>query len=172
MEPLAIEELFDNIRVLQLKKLRPEKNLIYYDTCYNHYMEKFIITTLPSNRDFGFLFAGVFALLSAYSAYRGTNVFIVYSLLIASAFVMLVSIFKPVFLLPLNKFWMKLGELMGKIVSPLVLGIIFFLLITPVALVTRLFGRDVLRLKYINTQSYWVDRDPHGPAGDTFKNQF
>ena len=61
---------------------------------------------------------------------------------------------------------------MGKVVSPLVLGVIFFLLISPVALIGRLFGRDELRLKKANSNSYWIDRVPPGPAGDTFKNQF
>jgi hypothetical protein len=67
---------------------------------------------------------------------------------------------------------MKLGELMGKVVSPLVLGVIFFVLLTPVGLIGRLLGRDELRLKRTNSESYWIDRVPPGPAGDSFKNQF
>lgn len=124
------------------------------------------------NRKFGFLFAGVFACLSAYGAYHGANAAGVYGWLIAGIVLGLVAVAAPNLLTPLNKAWMKLGELMGKVVSPLVLGIIFFLLITPVALVTRLFGRDELRLKKANMNSYWIDRVPPGPAGDSFKNQF
>jgi len=75
-------------------------------------------------------------------------------------------------LTPLNKAWMKLGDLLGKVISPIVLGIIFFVLLAPVALVTRLLGRDELRLKMSNSSSYWIDRTPPGPAGDSFKNQF
>ena len=127
---------------------------------------------LPSNRNFGFLFAGVFALLAAYGGYHGANVTTVYGWLIAGVIIRLVAIIAPGLLTPFNRAWMKLGELMGKIVSPLVLGIIFFVLITPVALVTRLFGRDELRLKKTNASSYWIDRAPPGPAGDSFKNQF
>lgn len=127
---------------------------------------------LPSNRNFGFLFAGVFALLSAYAAYHGADAFKVYGWLIAGVAVGLVAVAAPGLLTPLNKAWMKLGELMGKVVSPLVLGVIFFVLITPIALITRLFGRDELRLKRTNGHSYWIDRTPPGPAGDSFKNQF
>jgi Na+/H+-dicarboxylate symporter len=127
---------------------------------------------LPSSRNFGFLFAGFFALLSAYAAYHGADAFKVYGWLIAGMAVGLVAVAAPGLLTPFNKAWMKLGELMGKVISPLVLGVIFFVLITPIALLTRLFGRDELRLKRTNTQSYWIDRTPPGPAGDSFKNQF
>lgn len=128
--------------------------------------------TLPSNRNFGFLFAGVFAFLSAYGGYHGANATTVYGWLIAGVAIGLVAIVAPRLLTPFNKAWMKLGDLMGKVVSPLVLGIIFFVLITPVALITRLFGRDELRLKKTDASSYWIDRAPPGPAGDSFKNQF
>ncbi len=124
------------------------------------------------NRNFGFLFAGVFALFSAYAAYQGGGPSKIYGWLIASIMVGLVAIVAPNLLTPLNKAWMKLGDLMGKVVSPLVLGIIFFVLIAPVALVTRLFGRDELRLKKTNASSYWIDRVPPGPASNSFKNQF
>ena len=127
---------------------------------------------LPSNRNFGFLFAGVFALLSAYAAYQGAEPHRVYGWLIAGVVVGLVAIVAPTALTPFNKAWMKLGDLMGRVVSPLVLGVIFFVLITPIALITRLFGRDELRLKKANVSSYWIDRAPPGPAGDSFKNQF
>ena len=130
------------------------------------------IKNLPSNRNFGFLFAGVFALLSAYAGYHGANVTTVYGWLVAGVVTGLFAIIAPGLLTPLNKAWMKLGELMGKVVSPLLLGVIFFLLITPVALVTRLFGRDELRLKKTDASSFWIDRAPPGPAGDSFKNQF
>jgi len=67
---------------------------------------------------------------------------------------------------------MQLGFLMGKVINPLVLGFIFFLLITPVALICRLIGRDELRLKTIDADSFWIDRLPSGPDGESFKNQF
>lgn len=126
----------------------------------------------PSNRSFGFFFAGVFALFSAYGDYHGASATRVYSWLAAAVVVGLVAVAAPNLLMPINKAWMKLGELMGKVVSPLVLGIIFFMLITPFAFVTRIFGRDELRLKPTNVNSYWVDRIPPGPATDSFRNQF
>ena len=132
-----------------------------------HYPQK-----LPSNRNFGFLFAALFALLSAYAAYQGGEPSIVYGWLIAGVAVGLIAGIYPALLTPFNKGWMKLGELMGKVVSPLVLGVIFFVLITPIALISKLFGRDELLLKRANTSSYWINRMPPGPAGDSFKNQF
>lgn len=127
---------------------------------------------LPSNRNFGFLFAGIFVLLSVYAAFQGADAFIIFGLLIAGAAIGLVAVVAPGLLTNFNKAWMKLGELMGKVVSPLVLGVIFFLLITPTALITRLFGRDELRLKRTSAYTYWIDRTPPGPDGDSFKNQF
>ncbi len=125
-----------------------------------------------SNRKFGLLFAGIFGFLSAYAAYHDVYILKVYALIGAGAFIGLAAVAVPRTLAPFNNAWMKLGELMGRVVSPLVLGVIFFILITPVALVTRLFGRDELRLKRTNGHSYWIDRTPPGPAGDSFKNQF
>ena len=127
---------------------------------------------LPSNRSFGFLFAGVFSLLSAYAGYHDASSTAIYGWLGAGLVVALITLLRPELLTPFNKAWFLLGELMGKVVSPLVLGVIFFLLITPIALITRLFGRDELRLKRANANSYWIDRKPPGPAGDSFKNQF
>lgn len=84
----------------------------------------------------------------------------------------LLTVIAPSRLSPLNRLWFRLGVLLGKVVSPLVLGVMFFLLITPAALVTRLLGRDALMLKKRSVSSYWVDRIPPGPPGDSFKNQF
>lgn len=127
---------------------------------------------LPSNRSFGVLVAGALALFSAYAEYRGATILKVWGSLVAALALGLVAVVAPNLLTPFNKAWMKLGDLMGKVVSPLVLGVIFFVLITPIGLVSRLFGRDELRLKKTNASSYWIDRIPPGPAGDSFKNQF
>ncbi len=129
-------------------------------------------TQLNNNRNFGFLFTGVFACLSVYGAFQGASTVAIYACFVASLAVGLVAVAAPNLLTPFNKAWMKLGELMRKVVSPLVLGVIFFALIAPVALLTRLFGRDELRLKKSNASSYWIDRTPPGPARDSFKNQF
>lgn len=129
-------------------------------------------TELPSNRKFGFLFTSVFLVLSVYAGYSGSNETRIYSFLFIAAFIGLITVSAPSLLAPFNRAWMKLGELMGSVVSPLVLGFIFFALLTPVSLFTRLFGRDELRLRPKNAISYWVEREPPGPTGDSFKNQF
>ena len=130
--------------------------------------------TLPSERSFGLLFGAVFALLAAYGwFFKGWSSMLALALVgVALAFV-LVGFVAPKILRPLNWLWFQLGQLLGKIVSPIVLGAIFFLLLTPLSLVTRLFGRDDLRIKRKASQtSYWLDRAPPGPAPDSFKNQF
>ena len=78
----------------------------------------------------------------------------------------------PGILSPFNKAWYRLGLLMGKVVSPIVLGILFFIVISPVAIVTRLFGRDILLLRKRNVNSYWIERNPPGPQPESFKEQF
>ena len=78
----------------------------------------------------------------------------------------------PSSLTVLNKLWSKLGTLIGRFLNPIVLGFIFFVIITPIALITRLLGRDVLRIKKRTVSSYWVDRIPTGPDSESFKNQF
>ena len=130
--------------------------------------------TLPSERSFGLLFSAVFALLAGYGwFFKGWPLAVVLLLVaVALAFVLL-GFVAPKVLRPLNWLWFQLGQLLGKIVSPIVLGAIFFLMLTPISLVTRLFGRDELRLKRKASQtSYWLDRAPPGPEPESFKNQF
>ncbi len=126
---------------------------------------------LPSNRKFGAFFTFMFVTASAYSYIKLSGVWLV-PLLAISAILAIVTLAAPHFLTLFNRLWFGLGILMGKIVSPIVLGIIFFLVITPVSLVTRISGRDVLFLKKRKVDSYWVDRQPHGPSPESFKNQF
>lgn len=127
---------------------------------------------LPSNRNFGLLFSGFFAFLFAYGFYQEASTVTIYGWLIAGSVVGLITITAPELLMPFNKAWMKFGELIGTVVSPIVLGIIFFFLITPVAQISRLFGRDELRIKKVAVSSFWINRSPPGPSGDSFKNQF
>ena len=84
---------------------------------------------------------------------------------------MLVTIFKDELLLPLNRLWMRFGLLIGMIIGPIVLGLIFFTLFSPVAIFMRLFGRDELHLKYKKKSSYWILRDD-SICADSFKRQF
>lgn len=88
-----------------------------------------------------------------------------------SILLLLLTYFKPELLLPFNKLWMKIGLALGMVVNPLVLGVIFFGILTPVGLIMKLFGRDELRLKRMGCRSFWVDRD--SSAEDvSFKRQF
>ena len=120
-------------------------------------------STLPSNRSFGWFFTGVFAVGAVLYPWA----------LALAALMALVTYTRETWLTPLNRAWMKLGELLGRIVSPLVLGLIFFGVFTPVGMVMRLFGRDALyRSIDAAAPSYWVRRDPPGPAEGSFRNMF
>lgn len=126
---------------------------------------------LPSNYKFGLFFTVVFAIISffVYEDDITLSVAIAATLTVTTLVVTLLS---PDKLLPFNKAWMRFGLLLGMVISPIVLGIIFFVLITPVAFVIRLAGRDELRLKMAHRQSDWKERQPAGPDGQSFKNQF
>ena len=129
--------------------------------------------TLPSERRFGALFTVVFSLAGIYGHFvKGWSSGVVIGLFVASLIVALVTLLAPAALAPFNKAWFQLGLLMGKGVSPIVLGLIFFVILTPVGLISRLFGRDELRLKKAPVTSWWIDRNPPGPAPDSFKHQF
>ncbi len=129
------------------------------------------LPTLPSEKKFGLFMSTIFAGLSTYTYYQNfANLAVVLGLI--SSLLFAFTLVAPNRLSRLNRLWFQFGLLLGKVVSPLVLGVMFFLLITPVALVTRLLGRDELLLKKRSVISYWVDRTPPGPSGDSFKNQF
>jgi len=126
---------------------------------------------LPTNRKFGWFFTAVFSAVAAYAHWRGWGTIAPAALVSAILFVA-VTLLSPHLLSPLNRLWYGLGILLGKIINPIVLGLIFFVLITPVSLVTRLFGRDELKMKKRSVESYWTDRSPPGPPSDSFKNQY
>lgn len=127
---------------------------------------------LPSVRSFGVLFTAVFAVLAVYGYIKGWGQGAWISLTALGVLTALTTLLFPGLLAPFNRGWFLLGNLLGKIVSPIVLGLIFFLILSPVGFVTRIFGRDALRLKRQGVSSYWIDRTPPGPAPDSFKNQF
>ena len=126
---------------------------------------------LPSNRKLGFFFTAVFTFISLYFFYQASNQIASIFLIIATVFLAM-TLFKAEGLLPLNKLWMRFGLLLGMIISPIVLGILFFGLFTPISLVTRLFGRDELRLKLAKRESHWKKRSVDQIQTETFKNQF
>ena len=131
---------------------------------------KFSDIELPSNRKFGFFFTFVFVVITAYFYYSG-NVTWAYVFSAAAIIFLLVTLIKSDALLPLNKLWMRFGILLGMIVSPIVLGIIFFVLFTPIAFFMRLSGRDELRLKFAQRSSHWISRREQIKS-ESFKQQF
>ena len=125
---------------------------------------------LPSNRKFGFFFTFVLALAAAY-LYYSDNVTWAYLVSIAASLLALVTLIKSDTLLPLNKLWIRFGLLLGMIVSPIVLGVIFFGFFTPIAMLMRLSGRDELRLKFAQKSSHWISRE-EPIKSQSFKHQF
>ena len=125
---------------------------------------------LPSNKKFGLFFAFIFGVATLYF-YLNASMSLAYYMAFASAIFVVVTIVKADVLLPLNKLWMRFGLLLGIIVSPIVLGVIFFGMFTPIAVLGRLSGRDELKLKFNNKASYWIPRSAPIQS-DSFKQQF
>jgi hypothetical protein len=124
-----------------------------------------------SNRSFGLVFAGVFALITFLPLISGGGLRL-WAIVPAVAFLVAALTF-PRVLTPLNRLWMRFGLLLHRIVSPVVLGIMFFGVITPMGVIMRMLGKDPLRLRLDKAAaSYWIERTPPGPAPETFKDQF
>jgi hypothetical protein len=125
----------------------------------------------PSNRVFGLVFAAVFLAIGLLPAFWGKSVHL-WSLPISASF-LLAALLIPSVLGPLNSLWLKFGLLLHRIVSPVVLGIMFFGVITPMGLVMRALGKDPLRLRREpEATTYWIDREPPGPAPESLRDQF
>lgn len=127
---------------------------------------------LPADRHFGLLFCAIFFVIAIYGHLKGWQQTAVTASAAGGSAFGLAALAAPRVLRPLNKAWFWLGQLLGKVVSPIVLGIIFYGLLTPVAVAGRLLGRDELRLKRRPVSSYWVERQPPGPESDSFNHQF
>lgn len=125
---------------------------------------------LPSNRKFGFFFTSVFAIMTIYF-YYDELIHWAYAFAFISVIFLIVTLVKADVLLPLNILWMRLGFLLGKVVSPVILGLIFFGIFTPIAVLTRISGRDELGLKLMKKPSYWTSRS-EPVKSESFKNQF
>lgn len=126
----------------------------------------------PSDRSFGLTFVVFFALVALWLGWKGA--YVACSIAgILSALTLAVTLVHAALLAPLNRAWMKLGLLLHKVVSPIVLGGMYFLVFTPFAIVMRLAGRDALRRRFEpDAPSYWIDRTPPGPAPDSLPDQF
>ena len=111
---------------------------------------------ISSNRSFGIVFFLVFLIISLYPLVNNENLR-VWSLILSLIFLVL-GLINSKILTPLNKIWFKFGIFLGNIISPLIMGIIFFLIVTPTALILRIFKKDILNLKKNKSISYWIKR--------------
>lgn len=122
---------------------------------------------INSNKSFGVIFSVVFLIIALYPLLSNNNVKF-WSLLLSAIFIIL-GLKNSNILSPLNKIWFKFGLLLGKIISPIVLGLIFFCIITPTSIILKLFNKDILNLKKKNTDSYWIKKSI---LKSKMKNQF
>ena len=122
---------------------------------------------ISSNRSFGIVFFIIFLLIALYPLTYSQDIRI-WSVIISIIFLVLGLLHSKI-LTPLNKLWFKFGIFLGKIISPIIMGIIFFLVVTPIGLLMRLLGKDLVNLKYNNNKSYWIEKK--GPKSK-MKNQF
>ena len=124
-----------------------------------------------SNRAFGLVMAAAFAIGGLAPLVRG-HAPRWWCLGITAAF-LVVALAKPALLAPLNRLWMAFGLLLHRIVSPVVMGLVFYGVVTPIGLLMRLLGKDLLRLRLDRPgPSYWIERRPPGPAPDSMPRQF
>ena len=122
---------------------------------------------ISSNRSFGIIFFVVFLLIALYPLTYGGEIRIWFVLV--SLIFLILGLLNSKFLNPLNKVWFQFGIILGKIISPLIMGIIFFIIVTPIGIIMRLSGKDLLNLKYSRDKSYWIEKS--GPKSK-MKKQF
>ena len=122
---------------------------------------------IGSNRNFGIVFFVFFLIISTYPLINGGELRL--GFLIVALIFLILGLIDSKILNPLNRIWYKFGIYLGKIISPLIMGIIFFFVVTPIGLLMRLLGKDLLNLKYNNDKSYWIIKN--GPKS-RMKNQF
>ena len=122
---------------------------------------------LDSNRSFGIVFFIVFLIIATYPLLNDNSIRL-WSLIIGIIFLIL-GIINSKVLTPLNILWMKFGLLLGKIVSPIIMGFVFFGVVTPISILMKLFGKDSLNLKRNKKQTYWLKKEE---IKSSMKNQF
>ena len=124
-----------------------------------------------SERVFGLTFAGLFIFIACWPLFRGEP--LRWWAIGVAAVIALIAMSKPSLLTGPNNLWIKLGVQLGKVVSPIALGILFYAVFTPLGFVMRLAGKDSLRLKFDpDAETYWLERIPPGPPPDSMTNQF
>ena len=122
---------------------------------------------LPSNRNFGIVFSIVFLIISLWPMVSQNDIRM-WSLIISGIFLVL-GLINSKLLLPLNKIWFKFGILLGNFIAPIVMGVVYFMVVTPTGLIMRLLGKDILNLKKNNKDTYWIEKDN---SNSDLKNQF
>lgn len=124
-----------------------------------------------SERGFGIVFAVVFAVIGLWPLLDGGPVRI-WALAVAGVF-LAAGLLVPAVLRPLNRLWFLFGMALHKVVSPLVMGLLFYLTVTPIALIMQIVGKDPLNRRFNkDAKSYWIEREPPGPAPETMRQQF
>ena len=122
---------------------------------------------ISSNRSFGIVFFVVFLIIALFPLINDGNIRL-WSLIVSLAFLSL-GLLNSKFLSPLNKIWFKFGLFLGKIISPMVMGLIFFFVVTPIGILMRILKKDLLNLKMNNNKSYWIEKSE---PKSKMKNQF
>ena len=122
---------------------------------------------IGSNRSFGIVFFIVFFIISLFPLLKGNDVRI-WSLLVSLIFLVL-GLINSNILSPLNKLWFKFGLLLGNFISPIVMGLVFFLVVTPTGLIMKLFRKDLINLRKNNSSTYWIEKKD---IKSSMKNQF
>lgn len=124
-----------------------------------------------SDRSFGVVFTIVFTIIGLWPLINKGDPYL-WALSIAGL-LLIVAIVRPAWLAPANRLWMRFGLLLHKITNPLIMGLVFFLTVTPTGLIMRAMGKDPLNRKLDRAaKSYWIEREPPGPAPETMINQF
>jgi len=124
-----------------------------------------------SEKSFGIVFGLVFGVIAVWPLFGGGSVRF-WSLAVGGGF-LLVTFVKPVLLRPLNKLWFQFGIALGKIITPIIMSVLFLTTVTPIALILRAFGKDPLKLKLDSkAMTYWVERAEPGPPSGSMRNQF
>jgi hypothetical protein len=118
-----------------------------------------------SEKSFGILFSFVFLLVSVWPLLLGEGKIRFWAISISFIFLSL-AFLKPELLKPLNITWIKLGELLGRIIAPIVMAIIYFSILTPLSFIIRIFGKDLLKIKFSKDNSYWIKREKNVTSMD------
>ncbi len=129
------------------------------------------VVASSSNRVLGLAFAALFAIFALWPLLRHGEP-ARWQALAASAIFLGLAVFAHERLALLNRLWFKLGLALHAIVSPIIIGLLFYGAVTPMSFILRLAGKDLLRLQHDGASTYWINREPPGPAAGSMKNQF